>query len=281
MSELQRCSELLADLHNRVAQLERGQATAPTALRPLDTTSHAGTSWQATTASFINQPLSQSSTTAVSSVPSPSQHMTASNRPFVGVTAGAAALGGTPTRTQAELEHQRVFGYMPRSVTQGATSRRKASGRGQQPSAKKRKYKPTWTRVFVCLASTSDDRMPSPSYYRELKKASLGERNITFNLSDNSVEFDFKLKMEFPKLEMAGGYVLMCSHSTSRVLEELKPPYNVQRLKRETGQCKIFIRPLRSDLDLTPDADEEEKEVKLLLTQCPFLPLLPSYWPLK
>lgn len=196
MSELQRCSELLADLHNRVAQLERGQATAPTALRPLDTTSHAGTSWQATTASFINQPLSQSSTTAVSSVPSPSQHMTASNRPFVGVTAGAAALGGTPTRTQAELEHQRVFGYMPRSVTQGATSRRNASGRGQQPSAKKRKYKPTWTRVFVCLASTSDDRMPSPSYYRELKKASLGERNITFNLSDNSVEFDFKLKMD-------------------------------------------------------------------------------------
>ena len=159
-------------------------------------------------------------------------------------------------------------------MTQGATSRRKASGRGQQPSAKKRKYKPTWTRVFVCLASTGDDRMPSPSYYRELKKASLGERNITFNLSDNSVEFDFKLKMEFPKLEMAGGYVLMCSHSTSRVLEELKPPYNVQRLKRETGQCKIFIRPLQSDLDLTPDACEEEKEVKLLLTQCPFLPLL-------
>ena len=139
----------------------------------------------------------------------------------------------------------------PSRSTQGATSGRKANGRGQQPSAKKRKYKPTWTRVFVCLASTSDDRMPSPSYYRELKKASLGETNITFNLSDNSVELDFKLKMEFPKLEMAGGYVLMCSHSTSRVLEELKPPYNVQRLKRETGQCKIFIRPLQSDLDLT------------------------------
>ena len=280
MSELQRCRELLTDLHTRVTQLERGQATAPTALRPLDTTSHAGTR-QATTASFINQPLSQSATTAVSSVPSPNQHMTASNRPFVGVTAGAAALGGTPTRTQAELEHQRVFGYMPRSVTQGATSRRKASGRGQQPSAKKRKYNPTWTRVFVCLANTGDDRMPSQAQYRELKKASLGERNITFNLSDNSFEFDFKLKMEFPKLEMAGGYVLMCSHSTSRALEELKPPYNVHRLKRETGQCKIFIRPLQSDLDLTPDACEEEKEVKLLLTQCPSLPLLSSYWFLK
>lgn len=174
MSELQRCRELLTDLHNWVAQLERGQATAPTALRPLDTASHAGTR-QATTASaasYINQPLRQSATTAVSSAPSPSQHMAASNRPFV--TAGAAALGGTPTRAQAELEHQRVFGYMPRSVTQGATSRRKGSGRGQQPSAKKRKYKPTWTRTFVCLASTGDDRMPSPSYYRELKNWGLG-----------------------------------------------------------------------------------------------------------
>ena len=146
MSELQRCRQLLTDLHNRVTQLERGQSTTPTALRPLDTAIHAGTR-QATTpsaASFINQTLSQSATTAVSSVPSPSQHMTASSRPFVGVTAGAAALGGTPTRTQAELEHQRVFGYMPRSVTQGATSRRKASGRGQQQDSLVESIKMKW-----------------------------------------------------------------------------------------------------------------------------------------
>ena len=155
---------------------------------------------------------------------------------------------------------------MPRSDTQGGTCRRKASGRGHQLPAKKRKYKPTWTRVFVCLASTSASRMPSPTYYRKLKRASLGEKSITFNIADTCVEFDYKLKMEFPKLEMAGGYLLMCSHNSSRTLEEIKPPYNVQRLKRETGQCKILIRPLQSDLDLTPDVCEEEKEVKLLLT---------------
>ena len=103
MSELQRCRELLTDLHSRVAQLERGQATAPTALRPLDTASHERTrrATTASAASYINQPLSQSATTAVSSVPSPSQHMTASNRPFV--TAVAAVLGMTPTRTQADV----------------------------------------------------------------------------------------------------------------------------------------------------------------------------------
>ena len=103
--------------------------------------------------------------------------------------------------------------------------------------------------------------MPSPAYYRELKRASLGEKSITLNIVDTSVEFDYKLKMEFPKLEMAGGYILMCSHNLSHSLEEIKPPYNVQPLKKETGQCKIFIRPLQSDLDLTPDACEEEKEV--------------------
>ena len=69
--------------------------------------------------------------------------------------------------------------------------------------------------------------------------------------------------MEFPKLEMTGGYVLMCSHNSSRTLEEIKPPYYVQQLKRETGQCKIFIRPLQSVLDLTPDACEEEKKGKI------------------
>ena len=63
-------------------------------------------------------------------------------------------------RTQAELQHHYVFSYMPRSDTQRGNCRRKASSRGQQQAAKKRKYKPTWTRDFVCLANTSDSRMP-------------------------------------------------------------------------------------------------------------------------
>lgn len=270
MSELQRCRNMLTDLHNRISELERGQAVS--APRVSDTAvSNAGTR-PATLASApsvtipnqssVSQPLRQPATTAVSVAstgPSSSNPAAASAGPSL-----------SSIRTQAKVEHQRVFGYMPRSDTQLGACRRKASGRGQQPTAKKRKYKPTWTRVFVCLANTSDSRMPSPTYYRELKRASLGEKSITLNIADTSVEFDYKLKVEFPKLDMAGGYLLMCSHNSSRTLEEIKPPYNVQRLKKETGQCKIFIRPLQSDLDLTPDACEEEKEVKLSLTnlQC-------------
>ena len=44
--------------------------------------------------------------------------------------------------------------------------------------------------------------------------------------------------------------------------------------ERETGKCKIFIRPLQSVLDLTPDACEEEKEVKLLLTNLQYNDLI-------
>ena len=273
MSELQRCRNILTDLHNRISELERGQISAR---RGSDTTASNAGMRPATLASAasvaisnqssVSQSVSQPATTAVSGGPFSSQYVAASTRPSSGNPAAASAGPSLCSiRTQAEVEHQRVFGYMPRSDTQGGTCRRKASSRGQQPPAKKRKYKPTWTRLFVCLASTSDSRMPSSTYYRELKRASLGEKSITFNIADTSIEFDYKLKLEFPKLEMAGGYLLMCSHNSSRTLEEIKPPYNVQRLKRETGQCKIFIRPMQSDLDLTPDACEEEKEVKLFL----------------
>ena len=233
MSDLHRCREMLSDLHHRISQLERGQVDSHTA-----------------SAAASAVPRSSQPAVAASTWPSLSHCLAPpSSQPA----------GPSVIRPLATTEHQQVFGYMPRSNG----GRRKASGSGRQPTAKKRKYKPTWTRPFVCMASTADGRMPSPAYYRELKKASLGEKSITFHLEDTSVEFDFKLKMEFPKLEMAGGYVLMCSHNTCRTLDEIKPPYTVQRLKRETGQCKIFVRPLQSDLDLTPDACEEEDKVRL------------------
>ena len=244
MSDLQRCRNMLTDLHNRISELGRGQVSAH---RGSDTApSNAGarlaTLASAASVAISNQSaVSQPATIAVSAGPFSSQYAAASSRPSPSNPAAASLCS---IRTQAEVEHQRVFGYMPRSDTQGGTCRRKASGRGQQPPAKKRKYKPTWTRVCVCLASTSDSRMPSPTYYQELRRASLGEKSITFNIADTSVEFDYKLKMEFPKLEMAGGYLLMCSHNSSRTLEEIKPPYNVQQLKRETGPCEIFIRPV-------------------------------------
>lgn len=239
---LESCQIYIDELHNRISQLEGGQAVSHPASAAVS---------PGPVAASTRPPLSHPAAASVAP-PSSQPALAASNWPSV------AAGSSRSIRPLATTEHQQVFGYMPRSDR----GRSRACGSGRQPPAKK-KHNPTWTRAFVCLASTADGRMPSTAYYHKLKKASLGEKNMTFNLEDNSVEFDYKLKMAFPKLEMAGGYILMCSHNTRRTLEEIKPPYTVQRLKRETGQCKIFIRPLQSDLDLTLDVYEEENEVKL------------------
>ena len=146
MSELQRCRNRLTDLHNRISDLERGQAVS--ALRVSDTAvSNAGTR-PATLASAppvaipnqssVSQPVSQPATIAVSAGSFSSQYVAASSGPSSSNPAAASAGASLNSiRTQAEVKHQRVFGYMPRSDTQVGTCRRKASGRGQQPPAKR------------------------------------------------------------------------------------------------------------------------------------------------
>ena len=170
-------------------------------------------------------------------------------------------------RPTAAVEHQRVFDYRPRNIPGPwpvhRPQSRKDNRKGHYPASKRAKQ-PTWSRSFVCLANTCDDRMPNSTYYKALRKASLGEKYITFLQSDNSSKVDFNLKLAYPKLEMAGGYTLLCSHSSSRILEVIEGPYSVKRLKEETGQCKIFVRPLQKDLDLTPDGSQEEKKEVIL-----------------
>ena len=146
-------------------------------------------------------------------------------------------------------EHQRLFGFnssAPKRKRERESSRYKSSKRPKQP--------PTWTRKFVCLANTDEDRMPCSQEYREL----LGEKHLTFLLDDYSIAFNRKLREAFPKLEEAGGYTLLCGSNT-RQLQVLNPPYGVPKLKELVGQGKVFVRPLQRDLDLTPNAVPEEE----------------------
>ena len=103
--------------------------------------------------------------------------------------------------------------------------------------------------------------MPSSEEYICLRKASLGEKKIAFNLDSSTAAFDAKLKNEYPKLDLAGGYVLMCGRNATCKLFAISPPYTVRKLKELTGQGKIFVRPLQQDLDVTPDVHEEDEEV--------------------
>ena len=180
-------------------------------------------------------------------------------QPAVASTAGPSTL---PVATVSE--HQRVFGYMPRSAQSQRQAKKRNGQTKRQPPTKKGKQSRTWTRTFVCLSSTSNDRMPSAKEYRCLRKASLGEKKLTFYIDDSSVEFDGKVKKEFPKLEAAaGGYEIMYSQNPTRNLIAIKPPYTVTKLKAETGQGKLFIRPMQRDLDITPDVCESDEEVNL------------------
>ena len=101
-----------------------------------------------------------------------------------------------------------------------------------------------------------------------LKESISWREKIAFNLDSSAADFDAKLKNEYPKLELAGGFVLMCGKNATRKLFAISPPYTVRKLKELTGQGKIFIRPLQGDLDVTPDVQEEDDQVnKLYVTK--------------
>jgi len=70
-------------------------------------------------------------------------------------------------------EHRRLFGFNP--TTCQTTNKKRKNG-----ATSKKVKRPTWTRTFVCLGNTSEERMQTPKEYRELKAADLGEKRLTF-----------------------------------------------------------------------------------------------------
>ena len=133
---------------------------------------------------------------------------------------------------RSNLEHQQVFGYTPRNChNQARRQGQRRQGSWNQATAKRSRHSQTWTRTFVCLSGTTDERMPSSEEYICLRKASLGEKRIVFNLDSSTAAFDAKLKNEYPKLDLAGGYVLMCGTNATCKLFAISPPYTVWKLK--------------------------------------------------
>ena len=70
-------------------------------------------------------------------------------------------------------EHRRLFRFNP--TTCQTTNKKRKNG-----ATSKKVKRPTWTRTFVCLGNTSEERMPTPKEYRELKAADLREKRLTF-----------------------------------------------------------------------------------------------------
>ena len=104
--------------------------------------------------------------------------------------------------------------------------------------------------------------MPSSELNKTLDAAKLGTRKVQF--FQDAIQVDEKLREVLPKLEGAGGYLLLKGNGTHQIFP-IEPPYRVSRLKKEIGQGKVFIKPLQNNLELTTEAVSEDEEVGLFV----------------
>ena len=109
--------------------------------------------------------------------------------------------GGTLLTSVGFQEHRRLFGFNPSTSSATNASKKRSGEGGRSKSSKKPKVKqrPVWTRTFVCLADKDADKSPTPSEYRALKAANLGEKHLTFYSDCTSLEFDKKTKAGLSK----------------------------------------------------------------------------------
>ena len=104
--------------------------------------------------------------------------------------------------------NKRLFGF------QAPTRQQRQLNPNKGVFGKKVKKKPTITRKFFCLANKDASKIATPGENITLKKASLGDKKITINLSANCQAVESIIKSYFPKHQMAGGYTFCTSNVT-------------------------------------------------------------------
>lgn len=120
----------------------------------------------------------------------------------------------------------------------------------------------SWTKKFVCLSTTTADRVPGSQIVKlQLEEAGLGEKLVTVPDVDCTPEtFRQVLYGAFPKLEEGGGYELLRCRPQSRDLVLIGPQVCCcpRLLKRRVGNGKVFIRPIQRDLSLEPCVGDDD-----------------------
>ena len=100
------------------------------------------------------------------------------------------------------------------------------SRRGNNPYNHKSTACVTWTHKFVCLASTTFDRVPSAQEKYVLKCAGLEEKKVVLRLDGSWDHIKEKLLEEFPALTNAGGFELLWTDGPySRSLVTIDTPH--------------------------------------------------------
>ena len=130
----------------------------------------------------------------------------------------------------------------------------------------KKKDESSWLHRFVCLASRSQERVPSPSEKSLLSSCGLGEKMVRFPSLYLSYEESMDVLIgAFPKLAECGGFEFLKCLSNTRdlVLIPLQSSkYNQlgnsipSQLQRKGGHGRIYIRPIQCDLPLEIDDED-------------------------
>ncbi|CAB4028644.1 E3 ubiquitin- ligase pub2, partial [Paramuricea clavata] len=136
--------------------------------------------------------------------------------------------------------------------------------------------KDTWTHDFVLLSSTTAGRTPTPQIMQQLQSAGLGRKEIVFK--DKQGGFDHlreTLEKEFPKLEtQKGAFELLRADRGGYSRPLLSIPmsnlgYTIKHLKEAvSGSAAIYVRPIQSDLDMTPISSAGSQDGETVYTQC-------------
>ena len=152
-------------------------------------------------------------------------------------------------------EHMALFNFKPSSGQKSFAHSSKRKRAGSVPGGNKAPYyvRNTWTHAFVCLSSTTADRIPDAHEKIELALAGLGEKKVEFDKNGDSRHVHEKLMREFAKLGDGGGYEIM--RSTNRkgslsVIPMSAVGYPVSYLQGVLSQAKAYIRPMQRDLPL-------------------------------
>ena len=185
-------------------------------------------------------------------LPHPARHRAHPNR---------AVPNSAPSVSEsARQEHNRIFGYRPPgSSRQSGNSGCKSHATGRQAA------NASWSRSFICLASTGQFCPPSTSERIALTLNGLGEKKITFPKEGNAGDVHEKIIQCFPALR-AGYELLRVGDGRSKDLLFIPMPENgftVPYLKSVLGQAKGYLRPLQQDIPLVGrEADADSDKVR-------------------
>ena len=149
----------------------------------------------------------------------------------------------------ARAEHARLFGYRP-----PAGNPRSRPNNGRRPPRTNRANLPynrgqTWTRTFVCLASSSSSQLPT------LALNNLGEKKIEFPRNGNGTQVHQCIVEQFPQLDHRGYSILRTTSKSGRSRDLMQIPmpsagFSVDYLKSVLGQAKAYLRPLQGNIPL-------------------------------